>query len=55
MYFFIKLVISLQTAPKPGYGQKSATLPAAGRNGGPAGMVVSRFMAFNLILSVGSF
>lgn len=35
------VVSSLRTAPKPGYGLKSATLPAAGRNGGPAGMIVS--------------
>ncbi|CAG7720658.1 unnamed protein product [Allacma fusca] len=33
------VVSSLRTVPKPGYGLKSATLPAAGRNGGPAGMV----------------
>ncbi|XP_035709209.1 actin-binding LIM protein 3 isoform X2 [Folsomia candida] len=32
------VVSSLRTVPKPGYGLKSATLPAVGRNGGPAGM-----------------
>jgi len=42
------VVSSLRTVPKPGYGLKSATLPAAGRNGGPAGMVVSFiFFAFH--------
>ncbi|XP_069699460.1 actin-binding LIM protein 2 isoform X3 [Periplaneta americana] len=32
------VVSSLRAAPKPGYGLKSSTLPAAGRNGGPAGL-----------------
>ena len=41
------VVSSLRTVPKPGYGLKAATLPAAGRNGGPAGMVVS-FLFFLL-------
>ncbi|XP_021936702.1 actin-binding LIM protein 3 isoform X4 [Zootermopsis nevadensis] len=31
------VVSSLRAAPKPGYGLKSSTLPATGRNGGPAG------------------
>ena len=35
------VVSSLRAAPKPGYGLKSSTLPAAGRNGGPAGYAVS--------------
>ncbi|PSN44194.1 hypothetical protein C0J52_11526 [Blattella germanica] len=36
------VVSSLRAAPKPGYGLKSSTLPAAGRNGGPAGFAVQR-------------
>ncbi|XP_066998825.1 actin-binding LIM protein 2 isoform X1 [Anabrus simplex] len=31
------VVSSLRSVPKPGYGLKSSTLPASGRNGGPAG------------------
>ncbi|XP_046993366.1 actin-binding LIM protein 3 isoform X3 [Schistocerca americana] len=31
------VVSALRPVPKPGYGLKSSTLPAAGRNGGPAG------------------
>ncbi|RXG55271.1 hypothetical protein Avbf_15482 [Armadillidium vulgare] len=33
------VVSSLRGEPKPGYGLKSSTLPATGRNGGPAGMM----------------
>nr|XP_027234715.1 actin-binding LIM protein 1-like isoform X1 [Penaeus vannamei] len=33
------VVSALRGEPKPGYGLKSSTLPAAGRNGGPAGMI----------------
>lgn len=40
------MVSSLRTVPKPGYGLKSATLPAVGRNGGPAGMVISCCLFF---------
>ncbi|XP_071524946.1 actin-binding LIM protein 3-like isoform X10 [Panulirus ornatus] len=33
------VISALRGEPKPGYGLKSSTLPAAGRNGGPAGMI----------------
>lgn len=33
------VVSALRGEPKPGYGLKSSTLPAAGRNGGSAGMM----------------
>ncbi|KAK8733631.1 hypothetical protein OTU49_006398 [Cherax quadricarinatus] len=33
------VVSALRGEPKPGYGLKSSTLPAAGRNGGTAGMI----------------
>ncbi|KAK7017131.1 hypothetical protein SK128_012258 [Halocaridina rubra] len=33
------VVSALRGDPKPGYGLKSSTLPAAGRNGGPAGLI----------------
>ncbi|ROT61862.1 Actin-binding LIM protein 1 [Penaeus vannamei] len=36
---YIIVVSALRGEPKPGYGLKSSTLPAAGRNGGPAGMI----------------
>lgn len=43
------VVSALRGEPKPGYGLKSSTLPAAGRNGGPAGMIVSKVYNDNLI------
>lgn len=43
------VISALRGEPKPGYGLKSSTLPAAGRNGGPAGMIVSNSYSENLI------
>lgn len=40
-FLSLEVVSALRHVPKPGYGLKAATLPAAGRNGGPAGMFVS--------------
>ncbi|CAG0880026.1 unnamed protein product [Darwinula stevensoni] len=43
------VVSSLRQVPKPGYGLKAATLPAAGRNGGPAGMLVSPYYPSSML------
>ncbi|KAB7506335.1 Actin-binding LIM protein 3 [Armadillidium nasatum] len=49
------VVSSLRGEPKPGYGLKSSTLPATGRNGGPAGMMNNLFSPRNGVISRSSF